>query len=197
MSKNKPNLSMLSAKLTKREQNVCDLLKLGYDNSEIAKKLHISLHTVRSHLKSIHLKLGVRTRSKLLAVLMLSDNNISLLGKLKIDDKCVNYKAKIDKLNKEHEMILNLLEKFLLLPELSEINTGYFKWLVSEHFRNEEVLFKLNPSRHEIEHKILENIIDKAFSSNDFKSSIHKTRKAFESHLLDWDMNISPPCANE
>ncbi len=51
--------------LSAGEFRVFRLLGLGMTNQEIAESLHVSLHTVRSHMKKIHAKCGVRDRSKL------------------------------------------------------------------------------------------------------------------------------------
>ena len=51
--------------LTASEFKVFRLLGLGMTNSEIAESLHISLFTVRSHIKKIHAKCGVQDRAKL------------------------------------------------------------------------------------------------------------------------------------
>ncbi len=60
---------MQEAGLTKREIEACNLLRQGIDANEIARKLFISPHTVKTHLKRIHLKLGVHTRAQLVATL--------------------------------------------------------------------------------------------------------------------------------
>jgi RNA polymerase sigma factor (sigma-70 family) len=51
--------------LTFSEFRVFRLLGVGMTNNEIAESLHVSLFTVRSHLKKIHAKCGVRDRAKL------------------------------------------------------------------------------------------------------------------------------------
>jgi RNA polymerase sigma factor (sigma-70 family) len=51
--------------LTHCEFQVFRLLGLGLTNQEIAEDLHVSLHTVRSHVKKVHAKCGVRDRAKL------------------------------------------------------------------------------------------------------------------------------------
>ena len=48
--------------LTEREKNVLHYLTLGFKNEEIAKKLHISVHTVKAHLEAIYEKLEVKNR---------------------------------------------------------------------------------------------------------------------------------------
>ena len=65
----KVNGLMLKAGLTKREIEACNLIRQGIDANEIAKQLFISPHTVKTHLKRIHLKLGVHTRAQLVAAL--------------------------------------------------------------------------------------------------------------------------------
>ncbi len=47
---------------TQREVEVLNLLFEGLNNREIALKLNISIHTVKSHLESIYPKLGVNNR---------------------------------------------------------------------------------------------------------------------------------------
>jgi RNA polymerase sigma factor (sigma-70 family) len=51
--------------LTCCEFRVFRLLGMGMTNSEIAQSLHVSLYTIRSHVKKIHAKCGVRDRAKL------------------------------------------------------------------------------------------------------------------------------------
>ena len=55
----------LSAELTKREREVAVLAAEGLHNNEIAKKLFVSEHTVRAHLRSIYQKLDIDRRAKL------------------------------------------------------------------------------------------------------------------------------------
>ena len=56
---------MVDAKrLSKREQEVADLLLQGKSNKQIAVLLGISLSTVEFHLKNIYAKLGVGSRSE-------------------------------------------------------------------------------------------------------------------------------------
>ncbi len=51
--------------LSRCEFQVFRLLGLGLTNQEIAESLHISVHTVRSHIKKVHAKCGLRDRIKL------------------------------------------------------------------------------------------------------------------------------------
>ena len=67
--------------LTERENNVLLNLSQGLTNVEIAKKLHISVHTVKAHLEAIYDKLGVanRVQAAMKAVVLgLIDLNIML-----------------------------------------------------------------------------------------------------------------------
>ena len=48
--------------LTERENNVLHYLSLGLKNKEIAKKLNISVHTVKAHLETIYEKMSVNNR---------------------------------------------------------------------------------------------------------------------------------------
>jgi len=50
--------------LTKREEEVLDLLAKGFSSSEIGQQLTIGLETVNSHLKHIYGKLHVRSRTE-------------------------------------------------------------------------------------------------------------------------------------
>lgn len=49
-------------KLTAREAQVVEGIRLGLSNKEIARKLGIAPTTVKTHIESIFDKLGVRTR---------------------------------------------------------------------------------------------------------------------------------------
>ena len=50
--------------LTKREQEVLKYLSFGFNNTEIAKKLNISVHTTKVHLHNIFNKLSVEDRTE-------------------------------------------------------------------------------------------------------------------------------------
>ena len=50
--------------LTDREWEVLDLLASGARTEEIAQTLVLSTETVRSHLKNLYRKLGVRSRAE-------------------------------------------------------------------------------------------------------------------------------------
>jgi DNA-binding NarL/FixJ family response regulator len=58
------DISSVMGLLTKREQDVLSMLGKGNTNQEISSALYISESTVKSHLRSIFRKLGVRKRSE-------------------------------------------------------------------------------------------------------------------------------------
>lgn len=51
--------------LTKRECEICNLLRLGQSNEEISNSLHISINTIRRHRESIYRKLNISRISQL------------------------------------------------------------------------------------------------------------------------------------
>lgn len=57
-----PSPKKLEIKLTKRERQILKLIKNGATNSDIAKVLEVSEHTVKSHLYNVYKKIGVRNR---------------------------------------------------------------------------------------------------------------------------------------
>ncbi len=71
------NLLMQEGGFTGREVEIASLVRDGMDDQEIADRLFISVHTVKNHVKSIHQKLDVHTRAKLVAVLNLGDEEHS------------------------------------------------------------------------------------------------------------------------
>jgi DNA-binding NarL/FixJ family response regulator len=54
-----------SVRMTKREQEVIDLIAEGRSNKEIARELNIAVHTVKSHVHNILEKLALHTRLEL------------------------------------------------------------------------------------------------------------------------------------
>jgi ATP/maltotriose-dependent transcriptional regulator MalT len=53
--------------MTQAERQVLELLMRGLSNREIATELHVSVNTIQTHLSHTYEKLGVRSRSQLLA----------------------------------------------------------------------------------------------------------------------------------
>ena len=53
--------------ISAREEEILVLLTKGYSNKEIADVLHLSVETVRSHLKNIYTKMHVRSRTEAVA----------------------------------------------------------------------------------------------------------------------------------
>jgi DNA-binding CsgD family transcriptional regulator len=61
--------ALLMATLTAREAEVAELVGAGATNAEIARALYMSLGTVKTHLRQIYSKLGVRNRTQLAILL--------------------------------------------------------------------------------------------------------------------------------
>jgi DNA-binding NarL/FixJ family response regulator len=64
------------AKLSQRQQQVCDLIAQGKRNKEIAKEIGISTRTVEAHRGSIYLKIGVRNAAELVSRIAQGTNSI-------------------------------------------------------------------------------------------------------------------------
>jgi PAS domain S-box-containing protein len=62
--------------LTTREREVITLIAMGRETNEIAKQLHISSETVRTHVRNAMSKLGARTRAQLVAVALSTDETM-------------------------------------------------------------------------------------------------------------------------
>ncbi|WP_300432898.1 LuxR C-terminal-related transcriptional regulator [uncultured Thalassolituus sp.] len=52
------------AALSDREKDVLQLMAQGHSNQDIADKLYISLHTVKTHARKVNVKLGTRSRTQ-------------------------------------------------------------------------------------------------------------------------------------
>src|SRR5881398_211172 len=62
-----PRAVIDAVRLTKRERQVIDLIGEGLSNKEIAQRLHIATHTVKSHVHNILEKLALHTRLQIAA----------------------------------------------------------------------------------------------------------------------------------
>ncbi len=62
--------------LTTREREIVTLISLGADTAEMARMLHISPETVRTHVRNAMAKLGARTRAQLVAIVLCDEQNI-------------------------------------------------------------------------------------------------------------------------
>lgn len=56
--------------LTERERDVCQLMLSGCSTKEIARRLNISIETVKAHKKRIYTKLGINAQSELFSLFM-------------------------------------------------------------------------------------------------------------------------------
>jgi two-component system, NarL family, response regulator LiaR len=57
-----PEVELLASRLSPRERDVLRLITAGYSNQRIAEACFLSLHTVRTHIQSILVKLGVHSK---------------------------------------------------------------------------------------------------------------------------------------
>lgn len=64
--------------LTPREKEICSLLAYGHTNTEIAKRLYISVRTVETHRANIMAKLDLKSRAELVRFAI--DNDLLQLG---------------------------------------------------------------------------------------------------------------------
>lgn len=62
--------------LTEREEKVLRLLTQGLGNKEIAARLDVSVNTVKTHLKNVFRKLGVKSRLEAMRVALSSDTYV-------------------------------------------------------------------------------------------------------------------------
>lgn len=62
----KPAVKEVAQLLTRREQELLDLLAQGFRYKEIADKLFVSIDTIRSHIRNIYRKLEVQSRAEAL-----------------------------------------------------------------------------------------------------------------------------------
>jgi len=57
--------------LTKRENQIMELISIGFSNKQIAQKLELSRHTVAAHAGNIYRKLQVQNRAHAVNILFL------------------------------------------------------------------------------------------------------------------------------
>jgi DNA-binding NarL/FixJ family response regulator len=73
------------SRLTSREREILDLLAEGLDNPAIAKQLHVSTHTVRTHVGRVLRKLGVSSRSEAVRIALSSGTSDATVSVLRIE----------------------------------------------------------------------------------------------------------------
>ena len=64
------SIRSLSGELTVAERELVQFVRIGFSNKEIAARLDKSVRTVKTQLTSVYKKCGVRSRSRLLAMMM-------------------------------------------------------------------------------------------------------------------------------
>jgi NarL family two-component system response regulator LiaR len=57
-----PGIELLVRTLSRRERDILELITAGYSNQRIAQLRFLSMHTVRTHIQSILVKLGVHSK---------------------------------------------------------------------------------------------------------------------------------------
>jgi len=67
--------SIEAVRMTKREREIVDLIADGHSNKEIAQRLHLSTHTVKSHVRNILEKLALHSRLQLAAYALKSERS--------------------------------------------------------------------------------------------------------------------------
>ncbi|HKK55903.1 helix-turn-helix transcriptional regulator [Marinobacter sp.] len=60
----RPEVAALAEPISDRELGVLELIAQGFSNQDIGDKLHISLHTVKTHARKINAKLEVKSRTQ-------------------------------------------------------------------------------------------------------------------------------------
>lgn len=60
--------SLESLRLTEREFQILQLIAKGHNNSDIAKKLFLSLSTIKTHVSNLYSKMNVKNRYKAIAM---------------------------------------------------------------------------------------------------------------------------------
>jgi DNA-binding NarL/FixJ family response regulator len=71
-----------SVRLTERERQVIDLIGEGLSNKAIAARLHVAIHTVKSHVHNVLEKLALHTRLEVAALTRAESSPKPLFGRL-------------------------------------------------------------------------------------------------------------------
>ena len=71
-----------SSTLTARESRVAMMVAAGFSNETIARQLHVSVYTVKSHLKGLFAKLGVHSRWEIRHLLQVQGTNLAVEPRL-------------------------------------------------------------------------------------------------------------------
>lgn len=74
-----PEIELLVGTLSRREVDILELVTAGYSNQRIAEACLLSVHTVRAHVQSILVKLGVHSKLEA-AIFALEHRLVSLPG---------------------------------------------------------------------------------------------------------------------
>ncbi|HUW65685.1 MAG TPA: response regulator transcription factor [Spirochaetia bacterium] len=70
VAKNRPSPVGDGQELTPREEEVLNYLSLGLTNKEISCRTHLAVDTVKTHLRNIYRKMGVKNRSQAITEIM-------------------------------------------------------------------------------------------------------------------------------
>lgn len=84
-----PGAAPAGTSLTKREREVITLIALGDDTAEIARQLHISPETVRTHVRNSMVKLHAHTRAQLVAIVLCSEASLDPVGDRRGADRLI------------------------------------------------------------------------------------------------------------
>jgi two-component system, NarL family, response regulator LiaR len=74
-----PEIELLVSTLSRRERDILELITAGYSNQRIAEARFLSMHTVRTHIQSILVKLGVHSKLEA-AIFAVQHRLVSLEG---------------------------------------------------------------------------------------------------------------------
>jgi DNA-binding CsgD family transcriptional regulator len=73
--------------LSAREAEIAILLSSGFDVDQVARRLQISVHTVRTHLKSIFSKTGISSQSGLIRRILMGPAHLRVEPASEIDQQ--------------------------------------------------------------------------------------------------------------